>query len=100
MFRQTLIRGAAKRNLEAGATNEKVPKKDQVSITLHGHPNDVAGFVSVLEKFAAERKPINSWGATIEKLEKLESGKDLHQHQVTTTNVDDRNWKQGVEFYL
>ena len=47
MFRQTLIRGAQKRGLEAGASNDASDRR-VVTFTLCGDPSKVAEIVNFL----------------------------------------------------
>ena len=95
MFRQTLIRGALKRGLQAGATNLA---DGSVSFVLKGEKEQIDEIINFLES----GKVINSWKAKVEKLSEL-SEKDaiaFENHQVTTDNVDNFNWSEGVEMYL
>jgi acylphosphatase len=94
MFRQTVIRGAHKRKLRAGATN--LPGGTQVAITLDGDDGAIDDIVAAATKL----QPLNSWGAAIETLTELESGRELEEHQVTTDNVDDFSWNPNVEMFL
>jgi acylphosphatase len=95
MFRQTLIRGAKKRGLEAGATNSAV-ERHRVDFTLRGDNNKIEELITILKS----GKPINSWGAKVTSLIENTSGIPLNEHEVTTTNVDNFKWKKGVEMYL
>lgn len=94
MFRQTVIRAAHKRNLEAGATN--LPSGNEVSLSIIGSEEEIADLINAL----SQQKPINSWNATPLSLEKVSEFVELNDHQVTTKNVDEFNWSSGVEFYI
>mmetsp|Transcript_52166 Transcript_52166/g.130972 ORF Transcript_52166/g.130972 Transcript_52166/m.130972 type:complete len:110 (+) Transcript_52166:55-384(+) len=94
MFRQTLIRGAQKRSLQAGATNHA--DRIRVDFTLEGSSDVIDELVEKLQS----TKPLNSWGAQVEKLEEAKAGIALEAHQVTTLNVDRFRWSKGVEMYL
>ncbi len=95
MFRQTLIRGAYKRGLKAGATNLV---DGSVSFTLIGDIQMIDEIIS----FFKSRKPINSWKAKVDELFELseQDGIVFEKHEVTTENVDTFNWSEGVEMYL
>eukprot|EP00727_Mastigamoeba_balamuthi_P005967 m51a1_g1990 hypothetical protein (118) ;mRNA; r:1192032-1192651 len=96
MFRQTLMRAAAKRGLKAGATNS--PRdKNEVKFVLVGVPGPVQELVDAL----ASGKELNSWGAKARTVaEDTSGGIALEGHQVTTENVDSFKWRSGVEMYL
>lgn len=94
MFRQTVMRGAHRRNLRAGATN--LPGGREVAITLDGDDGAIDEMVAT----AAKLQPLNSWGAAIETLTEMESGRELEEHQVTTENVDDFSWNPNVDMFL
>lgn len=95
MFRQTVIRGAQKRSLQAGATND--PEDENiVRFTLSG---DEGKIKEMINKLTAGVE-INSWGAKVESLEELSETIPVNDHAVTTSNVDDFKWSPGVEFYL
>lgn len=94
MFRQTIIRAAEKRKIQAGATN--LPSGNEVAVTLVGDEDLINEIVEGL----TSGRPINSWGAFPSQVEVLEQGMELNEHQVTTDNVDDFKWSTGVEFYL
>lgn len=95
MFRQTLIRGALKRGLQAGATNLS---DGSVSFVLNGEESQIEEIILFLKS----GKVINSWKAQVEQLLVLpeEDGILFEDHQVTTDNVDNFNWSEGVEMYL
>lgn len=96
MFRQTMIRGAQRRGLRAGATNEEADQ-NVVTITLQGDPTKVEEVVEVLRS----GKELNSWGARVSKLEEMtRKTKRIEEHQVTTENVDSFQWRAGVEMFL
>ena len=94
MFRQTVIRAAQKRSLQAGATN--LASGNEVSVSLIGEDAGINEIISGLEK----GEPINSWQALPESVSLLDEFIELSEHQVTMENVDSFNWSGGVEFYL
>jgi len=95
MFRQTIMRGAQKRLLEAGATNDR-KENNKVLITVKGNPDTI----SEMMNFLTSGKPINSWGAKVENLQEFPSGLHIEQHQVHTGNVDTFDWNPDVTIYL
>lgn len=95
MFRQTLMRALITRNLQGGATNHK-EKSDEVSFTVTGEPCLIIELIQDLKS----GKELNSWGAKVDCLEELENITPVSNHEVTTDNVDQIKWSQGVEFYL
>ena len=95
MFRQTFIRGLQSRNLRGGATNNS-DKEKTVSITIDASDEDIA---QVTQKLL-ELEVINSWNATVEKIVELSDEISIDSHQVTTENVDQIKWSEGVEFYF
>ena len=95
MFRQTIMRGAMKRNLEAGATNCK-DDKNKVIATFSGDRSQINDLVSVL----GSGKVLNSWKAQVTAYEETPSGLEIADHEVTTKNVDDINWPGAVEIYI
>lgn len=95
MFRQTVIRGAEKRALKAGATNDP-GDRSIVRFTLEGEEKMIQEIVD----FMTAGNKLNSWGAQVDSLEELTPSYDIHVHEVTTENVDGFNWSKGVEFYL
>ena len=95
MFRQTFIRGAQKRDLAAGATNDSV-FSDRVFFILYGEESEISEYVEKLK----EVKVINSWNATVEEITELSEGGELKSFQVTTENVDQFNWNSDVEMYI
>jgi acylphosphatase len=96
MFRQTLIRGARKRNLRAGATN--LDDGRSVAITLLGDPMIIESFANEIKS----KKELNSWGARVDSWAIVEEGKgkDIAIHQVTTENVDTFAWDTSVKMFL
>tara|TARA_B100000925_G_scaffold217149_1_gene166142 strand:+ start:2453 stop:2779 length:327 start_codon:yes stop_codon:yes gene_type:complete len=95
MFRQTFIRGLQSRNLHGGATNNR-DKEKTVSITIDASDEDI---VKVTKKLL-ELGVINSWNASVEKIEDLSDAIPVLSHQVTTENVDEIKWCEGVDFYF
>ena len=43
---------------------------------------------------------MNSWGASVSELKKLDSVIPVANHQVTTRNVDTFHWRADVEMFL
>jgi len=95
MFRQTFIRGAQKRSLKGGATNDS-RDMERVIFILQGEEVQMDQYVDFLK----DKKVINSWGATIEKMTRIETEAPLSSFQVTTENVDQFNWNTDVEMYV
>lgn len=95
MFRQTFIRGLIKRGLKGGATNDH-RDASRVTLTIEGPREQAQELVEELAKIA----PLNSWGAKVDRWEELTDSIEIHKHQVTTENVDQFNWSDGVEFYF
>ena len=95
MFRQTFIRGLMKRGLQGGATNQADIDKT-VNITI------VAGSDEIIKKVITDLidiKIINSWKATVEKVQEIDLIK-IKDHEVTTMNVNEHKWSPGVDFYF
>ncbi len=92
MFRQTIIRGAQKRKLKAGASN--LSGGNEVRFTLEGD-NDL---IQEMIDFIKSGRPINNWNARIDEL--IEEKNPDANYQVTTENVDTMNWSPNVEMYL
>ena len=95
MFRQTFIRGAQKRKLKAGATNDAKDHR-RVYCSLAGEDAAVDDMINALK----QGKPINSWSAYVEALHLLDHFAEISAHQVTTDNVGQFRWSPNVEFYL
>jgi len=95
MFRQTFIRGALKRKLQGGASND-TQDPNRVHCTLVGDETVVDDMMDRLQT----GHPINSWNARVEALHIYNHFIDLSEHQVTTNNVNRFNWSPNVEFYL
>ena len=95
MFRQTFIRGAMKRHLSGGATNDPENER-RVFCILEGEEKMVEDYIIFLEK----KKLINSWHATVEKIIRIKGEKPLEDYEVTTRNVDHFNWNSDIEMYV
>ncbi len=95
MFRQTFIRGAQKRKIKAGATNDS-KKHHLVHCSLEGEESVVEEMINKLR----EVKPLNSWNAQVKELHFYDHFIKFSDHQVTTDNVNDYNWSPDVDFYL
>ena len=95
MFRQTLIRGAQKRGLEAGASN--CPEnKNQAFFCLKGEKNKIVELLEILSSSIE----LNSWRCRIDTIEELSLNKELCSYEVTTENVINFNWNPNITFYL
>lgn len=94
MFRQTFIRGLLRRNLVGGATN--LENKNRVRFSIEGPEESIKEVIDCLTGI----EKLNSWGAHVKKVFILDDYINYQEHQVTTDNVDDFNWSEGVEFYL
>lgn len=94
MFRQTVIRGAQKRGLRAGATN--LPGGTEVAVTLEGEET----VISEMLHSARTTHPLNSWGASVVRLDVVDHGMPIEEHQVTTDNVDNFAWNPNIEMFL
>lgn len=97
MFRQTLIRAMQKRALAGGASNDR-RDKSLVRVTMRGPPASVEALVQILRSGRA----INDWGAKVATLKEVgeDNGWRMEQHQVTTDNVDARNWNPNVTMHI
>jgi hypothetical protein len=95
MFRQTLMRAAQREGLEAGATNVR-SDKSLVHFTLIGEQRKIDRIVH----FMRSGQALNSWGATVTSLEPIANPESLDHYQVTTANVDNRDWNPNVTMYL
>lgn len=97
MFRQTLIRAMQKRRIVGGASNDRADRS-LVRLTLRGPSEDIDELVDVV----GSGKLLNDWGAKAESITEVEaaSGRRLEEHQVTTDNVDARNWNPNVKFFI
>lgn len=122
MFRQTLMRAAIRRGLEAAASNSKISvriiissqqqrlltcqsasslQRDKVVFYLKGDDSKIVEIVD----FLRAGKEMNNWGARVTRLDEItadEAARDPERarYQVTTSNVDDRQWDPNVEFYI
>ena len=92
MFRQTLIRGAKKRNLKAGASN--LSNRNEARFTLEGDDKLIQEMIDYLKS----GRPINNWNARIDEV--IEEQVPEASYQVTTENVDTMSWNPNVEMYL
>ena len=94
MFRQTIMRAALARGIEAGATNCK-DDKSKVMVTFRGRKNAIN---ELLDKMKTGQE-LNSWGAQVDSIEVLSDGPDPFDHDVNTKNVNDFKWKD-VDVYI
>jgi acylphosphatase len=95
MFRQTFIRGALKRKITGGVTNDSA-NHHLVHCSLEGEESAVDEMINKLR----EGKPLNSWNAQVAELHFYDHFIEFSGHQVNTDNVDKYNWLPGVDFYL
>ncbi len=95
MFRQTFIRGAQKRKIKGGATNDS-KNHHLVHCSLAGKESVVDEMINKLR----EGKPINSWNAYVDELHLHDHFIAFSDHQVNTDNVNDYHWSSDVDFYL
>ncbi|MEC8623342.1 MAG: acylphosphatase [Bdellovibrionota bacterium] len=95
MFSQTFIRGAIKRHLSGGSTTDP-ENKGKVLCMLKGEKNVVEDYINFLE----QKKVINSWHATVDKIIQSKEEQSLEDYEVTTQNVDNFKWSSDVEMYV
>ena len=95
MFRQTILRAAKKIGLIAGATNCYYDS-EKVEISVSGTNEKINEFKKIL----TPRQKLNSWGAEIEKIEEVESGREPLNHQINTSNLDTFHWRKDIECYI
>ena len=95
MFRQTIIKGALKRGLQCGATNNKDDTR-KVEISLTGPKENIDDFLNILRS----GKELNSWGAYVDRVEMNDNGIPPLQHKINSNNVNTFNWNQNIDFYL
>lgn len=95
MFRQTFVRGAQKRKIKGGATNDS-RNHHLVHCSLEGEESVVEEMISKLR----EVKPLNSWNAQVNELHFYDHFIEFSDYQVTTDNVNDYHWSPDVDFYL
>ncbi len=95
MFRQTLIRGAQKRGILAGASNCR-KNRNTGFFCLAGDEDEIEEFITLL-KSGIE---LNNWGCKTEEIEELNTEKSLRDYEVTTENVDKFNWNPNITLYL
>ena len=95
MFRQTIMRGAIKRGILAGATNCP-DDKEKVIASFRGDSSKIDDLVNTL----SSGKELNSWHAQVTAHEENQTGKKPEDHEVTTNNVDEIKWPGEVEIYI
>lgn len=97
MFRQTVIRAMRKRDLTGGASNDRVDKT-LVRLTLRGDGDTIETLVRDLRS----GRELNDWGARATAVDEVERSHGIaaDAHQVTTANVDGRNWNPNVTMYI
>ena len=95
MFRQTMIRAALKRGLEAGVSNNP-RRRDIVYIALKGTAERIKDMVEWL----TSGKDLNNWGSRVDALEEEHTSRLLVDYQVNTNNVNDFNWNPNIVMYL
>ncbi|KAJ0407122.1 hypothetical protein ATCC90586_005686 [Pythium insidiosum] len=97
MFRQTVIRAMIKRGLQGGATNDKADRT-LVHVTLRGGADSIQELIDAI----GSGSDLNDWGARATAVKEVDRarGKSLSSHQVTTENVDSKNWNPNCTMYL
>ncbi|EAY05093.1 hypothetical protein TVAG_108270 [Trichomonas vaginalis G3] len=95
MFRQTIMRGAIKRGIEAGATN-CTDDKNKVIATFRGDRAKIDDLVKTI----GSGEVLNSWKAQVTSYEENKEGKAIEEHEVTNQNVDTIKWPGEVEIYI
>jgi acylphosphatase len=95
MFRQTLMRSCKRRGILAGATND-ADNRERVTFSLDCKEEDM----TLLCNDLISLENLNSWGAHANSLNELSDFIEFSNHQVTTENVDEFKWTEGVEFFL
>lgn len=76
-------------------------QRDKVVFYLKGDDSKIVEIVD----FLRAGKEMNNWGARVTRLDEItadEAARDPERarYQVTTSNVDDRQWDPNVEFYI
>jgi len=89
------MRACINRGLTAGASNDGT-NRSRVTFTIEGANDKIDEIVNYMKT----GKPLNSWGARVDRVIELDKGLSIDEHQVTTKNVDQFNWKKNVEFYI
>eukprot|EP00055_Hartaetosiga_balthica_P010452 m.44537 g.44537 ORF g.44537 m.44537 type:complete len:90 (-) comp7179_c1_seq1:2357-2626(-) len=89
------MRACQRLGLQAAATNMK-KDRNAVKFSLYGSKEVVDGLVNRLKTVI----PLNSWGASVTRLEEDSKPWPIEKHQVTTDNVDTKRWNPNVEMYL
>lgn len=97
MFRQTIVRAMLKHGLKGGASNRK-DNKDLVDLTICGDHKKIRDLMARV----GNGRPLNDWGATVNRVVEVEAGPhdDWKQHKVTTENVDTFNWNPNVTMFI
>lgn len=102
MFRQTVIRAMIKRGLEGGASNDKSDKQ-LVRLTVRGENETIEELVELLRNGTT----LNDWGAHATEVSEIVDAKTAAEgkewektHQVTTANVDTKNWNPNVTMFI
>ncbi|TYZ63150.1 hypothetical protein PybrP1_008233 [[Pythium] brassicae (nom. inval.)] len=97
MFRQTVIRAMRTRGLTGGASNDRADRT-LVRLTLRGDSDAVEELVGELRS----GRELNDWGARAAAVMEVERscGVAANAHQVTTENVDNRDWNPNVTMYI
>eukprot|EP01120_Amphizonella_sp_Union-15-10_P017096 TRINITY_DN9390_c0_g1_i2.p1 TRINITY_DN9390_c0_g1~~TRINITY_DN9390_c0_g1_i2.p1 ORF type:complete len:119 (-),score=15.82 TRINITY_DN9390_c0_g1_i2:22-378(-) len=95
MFRQTLVRSAIRRGIEAGAS--RTPNdRAEVSFTLVGNNKQIQEIVTKLK----QKKNINNLGAKVLLLREFTSGKEVQEHEVHSGNYLAGEWDPDVKINL
>lgn len=97
MFRQTVIRAMLKRGVAGGASNDRADKA-LVRLTLRGDGDAVEELVGELRS----GRELNDWGARAADVQEVPRARGIaaDAHQVTTENVDNRDWNPNVTMYI
>jgi hypothetical protein len=77
--RQTLVRGARKRGVEAGASNPDPDDKRLVDLTLRCASADAAKAIDEMVAFMRSGRHLNCWEAWIDQLDELPHGKPISE---------------------
>ena len=70
--------------------------KGKVLCMLKGEENLVEDYINFLE----QKKVINSWHATVDKIIQSKEEQSLEDYEVTTQNVDHFKWSSDVDMYV
>ena len=94
MFRKTFCLGAKKRGLLAGATN--LDKRTEVLCSLEGDQSEIEKLIKDLTTL----EKLNSWGASVDRVESLSEYHQLKDHDYDNLEIEGELSTGGVEVYL